>query len=106
MPVGTPVVAPADGVITLAEANLFYSGGTLFLDHGNGMISSFLHLSRLLVTVGDEVRQGQQIGEIGATGRATGPHLDWRIRLRGIWVDPATLLDPDDDSPVIAEDDG
>ena len=100
MPVGTPVVAPADGVITLAESDLFYSGGTLFLDHGHGMISSFLHLSRLLVAVGDEVHQGQLIGEIGATGRATGPHLDWRIRLRGTWLDPATLLAPDDNASV------
>jgi murein DD-endopeptidase MepM/ murein hydrolase activator NlpD len=97
MPVGTPVVAPADGVITLVEPDLFYSGGTLFLDHGQGMISSFLHLSRLQVEVGDVVRQGDVIGEIGATGRATGPHLDWRIRLRGLWVDPATLL-PDEDA--------
>jgi hypothetical protein len=92
MPVGTEVVAPAGGVVTLAEDDLFYSGGTLFVDHGHGMISSFLHLSALHVSVGDVVEQGQLIGEIGATGRATGPHLDWRIRLRGTWVDPATLL--------------
>jgi murein DD-endopeptidase MepM/ murein hydrolase activator NlpD len=92
MPVGTRVVAPAAGIVTLAEGDLFYSGGTLFLDHGHGMISSFLHMSALHVEVGDVIEQGQLIGEIGATGRATGPHLDWRIRLRGVWVDPATVL--------------
>lgn len=94
MPVGTPVVAPSDGVITLAHPDLFYSGGTILMDHGHGMISSFLHLSALHVEQGQVVRRGELIGEIGATGRVTGPHLDWRIRLRGTWVDPATLVPP------------
>ena len=78
-PVGTTVVAPAAGRVTLAEPALFFSGGTLVVDHGHGLNSSFLHLSKLLVSVGERVEQGQRIAEIGATGRATGPHLDWRM---------------------------
>jgi len=104
MPVGTQVVAPAAGIVTLAEPDLFYSGGTVFLDHGQGMVSSFLHMSRLDVAVGDEVQQGDPIGAIGSTGRATGPHLDWRIRLRGTWVDPSTLLPPDEAEAPAATD--
>lgn len=104
-PIGTPVHAPAPGVVTLAEPDLFYSGGTVFIDHGHGMVSSFLHMSALHVEVGDEVEPGDLIGEIGMSGRATGPHLDWRIRLRGTWVDPQSLVGamPDPDQSLSSE---
>ncbi len=93
-PVGTPVVAPAAGIVTLAEPDLFFSGGTLILDHGHGLSSSFLHLSRLLVSKGQRVEQGDPIAEIGATGRVTGAHLDWRINLLDKRLDPALLVGP------------
>ena len=93
-PTGTPVVAPAAGEVTFADADLFYSGGTLILDHGQGLSSTFIHLSRLLVEEGDRVEQGDTIGEVGASGRATGPHLDWRMNWLGERVDPTTLVGP------------
>jgi murein DD-endopeptidase MepM/ murein hydrolase activator NlpD len=92
VPTGTEVRAPAAGVITLAEPDLFYSGGTIILDHGYRLSSSFLHLSKLHVTVGDEVQVGDLIGEVGATGRATGPHLDWRMSWRSARIDPQFLV--------------
>jgi murein DD-endopeptidase MepM/ murein hydrolase activator NlpD len=94
MPTGTPVLAPAAGVITLAEPDLFYSGGTIILDHGYRLSSSFLHLSKVSVEVGQEVRAGDVIGEIGASGRATGPHLDWRMSWRSQRIDPQLLAPP------------
>lgn len=94
VPTGTEVRAPAAGVITLAEPDLFYSGGTIILDHGYRLSSSFLHLSKLHVTVGDEVQAGDLIGEVGATGRATGPHLDWRMSWRSARIDPQFLAPP------------
>ena len=93
-PTGTPVTAPAPGVVTLAAPDLFFSGGTVILDHGHQLSSSFLHLHRLHVAVGDRVEQGELIGEIGATGRVTGPHLDWRMNLRDRRVDPTLLVPP------------
>lgn len=93
-PTGTAVKAPGPGVITLAEPDLFYSGGTVILDHGYGLSSSFLHLSKVLVQVGQEVKAGDVIGEVGATGRATGPHLDWRMSWRNRRVDPQLLVPP------------
>ncbi|MGY6587542.1 MAG: M23 family metallopeptidase [Wenzhouxiangella sp.] len=93
-PTGSPVIAPAGGIITLAEPDLYFSGGTLFIDHGHGLVSAFLHLSELLVEPGQRVEQGELIGRIGATGRATGPHLDWRINIGDRRVDPALLLPP------------
>lgn len=94
VPTGTPVHAPTAGVITLAEPDLFYSGGTVILDHGYGLSSSFLHMSKLHVEVGQEIRSGDLIGEVGATGRATGPHLDWRMSWRSERVDPQLLVPP------------
>jgi len=91
-PTGSPVYAPADGVVTLAHDDMYFSGGTLVLDHGQGLSSSFLHLSRLLVEVGATVRQGDLIAEIGATGRASGPHLDWRMNWLDRRVDPQLLM--------------
>jgi murein DD-endopeptidase MepM/ murein hydrolase activator NlpD len=93
-PVGTPVRAPAGGVVTLAHDDMFYSGGTLMIDHGHGLSSSFLHLSRILVKVGERVEQGQVIAEVGATGRVTGPHLDWRMNWFEKRIDPTLLAGP------------
>lgn len=91
-PTGTVVVAPQDGVVTLAHPDMFYSGGTLILDHGQGISSTFIHLSKLLVEKGQEIKQGDPIAEVGATGRATGPHLDWRMNWHGQRLDPALLV--------------
>ncbi len=90
--VGTPVRAPAPGVVTLAESDLYFSGGTVIVDHGHGLSSSFLHLNRVIARVGDVVTADTVIGEIGATGRATGPHLDWRMNLRERRLDPQLLM--------------
>lgn len=94
VPTGTPVVAPADGIVTLAHPDMYFSGATLFLDHGLGMVSAFLHLSEINVKVGDVVRQGDVIGKVGASGRATGPHLDWRINVGPVRVDAQLLVPP------------
>ena len=94
VPTGTPVYAPTAGVVTLAEADLFYSGGTVILDHGYGLSSSFLHMSKVHVEVGQELKTGDLLGEVGATGRATGPHLDWRMSWRKERVDPQLLVPP------------
>lgn len=84
---GTPIFAPASGRITLAESDLYFSGGTIILDHGNGLTSSFLHLSKLNTETGLFVQQGDVIGFVGSTGRSTGPHLDWRMSLDGVRID-------------------
>ena len=94
VPKGHPVTAPAPGVVTLAEPDLFYSGGTVILDHGYGLSSSFLHLSAVHVQVGDELAVGDLIGAVGATGRATGPHLDWRMSWGDERIDPQLLVPP------------
>ncbi|MGX9461898.1 M23 family metallopeptidase [Shewanella sp. A14] len=91
-PTGTVVVAPADGVITLAEPDMFYSGGTVIIDHGYGVNSTFLHLSKLYLKVGDKVAQGDKVAEIGATGRVTGPHLDWRLNWFQMRLDPVSIV--------------
>jgi murein DD-endopeptidase MepM/ murein hydrolase activator NlpD len=93
-PRGTPVGAPAAGVVVLAEDDLFYSGGTVIIDHGLQVFSSFLHMSKIHAVVGQAVSRGDLIGEIGASGRATGPHLDWRMKWRNDWVDPQLLVPP------------
>ncbi|MES2497798.1 MAG: M23 family metallopeptidase [Pseudomonadota bacterium] len=94
-PTGTPVVAPADGVVILAAASPFsLEGNLLMIDHGMGMNSAFLHLSRIDVTVGQAVKQGQALGAIGMTGRATGPHLHWAVKWRDARIDPAPLAGP------------
>jgi murein DD-endopeptidase MepM/ murein hydrolase activator NlpD len=93
-PTGTPVKAPADGVVTMAHPDMFFSGGTLILDHGHRLSSSFLHLSKILVKEGDEVRQGDIIAEVGSTGRVTGAHLDWRMNWGKERVDPSLLVPP------------
>jgi len=93
-PKGTPIVAPADGIVTLAQPDMFYEGGLVFLDHGHGLIGYFMHMSKIDVKPGQHVRRGQKIGEIGATGRATGPHVHWGMTWLGTYVDPATLVGP------------
>lgn len=92
-PMGTPVKAPAAGVITLVHNDMFYSGGTLILDHGHGLSSTFLHLSEILVNQGQRVSSGMVIAKIGASGRATGPHLDWRMNWLDQRIDPQLVLD-------------
>ena len=91
-PTGTPVIAPADGVVTFAHNDLFYSGGTLIIDHGHGLSSTFLHLSEILVKPNQQVTLGMEIAKIGATGRATGPHLDWRMNWLDQRIDPDLVL--------------
>lgn len=93
-PTGTKVVAPASGIITLAHPDMFFSGGTIILDHGHGLSSTFLHLSKLEVKTGDVVKQGDLIARVGATGRVTGAHLDWRMNLFKRRVDPQLLVPP------------
>lgn len=93
-PQGTPVIAPAGGQVRLAHKGMFFSGRTLILDHGHGLSSSFLHLEKILVKTGQQVAQGEKIATVGATGRVTGPHLDWRINWFGVRLDPALLAPP------------
>jgi biotin carboxyl carrier protein len=91
VPVGTPVRAPAAGVVTFAAPSLYLTGGTVLIDHGFGLSSNFLHLSTLKVHVGERVRQGQVIALSGMTGRATGPHLHWGFNWFGTRLDPLLL---------------
>jgi hypothetical protein len=92
-PVGTDIVAPIDGIVTLANPDMYYSGGTLIIDHGLGVSSTYIHLSAIVVKEGQVIKQGQKIAEMGATGRVTGPHLDWRINWFKERLDPALLVD-------------
>jgi len=89
---GDPVKAPADGVVLMFVPDMFYSGGTMIIDHGHGVNSTFLHLSDAYVKVGDKVSKGQVVAAVGASGRATGPHLDWRINWFNVRLDPALVL--------------
>ena len=92
-PNGTPVKAPADGMVTFADTGLYLTGGTVVLDHGHGISSNFLHLSRIDARVGDVVKQGDVIGAVGATGRATGPHLHWGMNWFDVRIDPLLVLE-------------
>ncbi|MCQ8876712.1 M23 family metallopeptidase [Pseudoalteromonas shioyasakiensis] len=89
---GSPVYAPVSGTVVFADKDLYYSGGTLILDHGHSVTSTYIHLSKLDVKVGDEIKRGDKIAEIGATGRVTGPHLDWRFNWKGERLDPALMM--------------
>ncbi len=91
-PVGAPVYAPASGVITLFHEDMFYSGGTLIVDHGYGVSSTFIHLSEIVVGEGESVKQGQIIAKVGSGGRSTGPHLDWRVNWYQERIDPLLVL--------------
>jgi len=93
VPTGTPVKAPAAGIVTFANPDLYLTGGTLVLDHGFGISSNFLHLSRIDVKVGDRIEQGQTIAAVGATGRATGPHLHWGMNWFDVRIDPLLVLE-------------
>lgn len=89
---GDPVKAPASGTVLLWVPDMFYSGGTMIIDHGQGVSSTFLHLSDSYVKQGDQVQQGQVVAAVGKSGRATGPHLDWRINWFSVKIDPALVL--------------
>ena len=93
-PTGTLVLSPADAVVALDHHGMYYTGGTIILDHGHGLTSAMLHLDKIVVRVGESVLKGQKIGTVGKTGRATGPHLDWRINLFDVRLDPALLVPP------------
>jgi murein DD-endopeptidase MepM/ murein hydrolase activator NlpD len=94
VPTGTVIRAPAGGVVRLVAEDLYFSGGTLILDHGHGVTSSFLHLSAFLVGEGERVAKGQAIARVGASGRVTGAHLDWRVNWFDQRLDPALLAGP------------
>lgn len=91
VPHGTPVRAPADGVVTIV-ADYFFNGKTVFIDHGQGLVTMYCHLSGFDVSVGDVVKRGDVIARVGATGRATGPHLHWNVSLNNARVDPALFI--------------
>ncbi len=91
-PQGSPVIAPASGVITLVHDNMYFSGGTIIMDHGHGISSTFIHLHKVLVKKGDVVKQGDLIAEIGSTGRSTGPHLHWSMNWFKERLDPQLLM--------------
>ena len=90
-PEGTPIYAPADGVISLADDDLYFEGAMVLIDHGQGLISMYLHMSDIDVEAGQKVKRGDQIGAVGAKGRATGPHLCWRLKWRNRNLDPELL---------------
>ena len=90
---GTEIKAMLDGVVTLAEPDLFYTGGTLIFDHGHGISTLYMHMKKLMVKKGQKVKQGDVIGTVGSTGRSTGAHLDVRLNWFQTRLDPATVLD-------------
>ena len=90
---GAPVKAMNNGIVTLAKKDLFYTGGTIIFDHGHGISTLYMHLDDLFVKVGDQIKKGDIVGSVGASGRATGPHLDIRLNWFGTRLDPATILD-------------
>ena len=91
-PEGTPIRAPASGVVVLVHPDMFYSGKTVMLDHGHGLTSVYVHMSGIVVEVGQRVKSGDEIGRVGETGRATGPHLHWGISLFSTHLDPELLV--------------
>jgi murein DD-endopeptidase MepM/ murein hydrolase activator NlpD len=92
-PQGTPIRAPADGRVTLAQPGLHFEGGLVLIDHGQGLITAYLHQSRIDVRQGQNVRRGDPIGRVGITGRATGPHLCWRMKWRDRNLDPSLMVE-------------
>jgi murein DD-endopeptidase MepM/ murein hydrolase activator NlpD len=91
---GTPILAPAGGIISFAGPDLYLTGGTVILDHGHGLSSVFVHLSRLDVEVGQRIEQGGRLGLVGATGRASGPHLHWGMNWFDVRIDPQLIVGP------------
>lgn len=92
---GTPIRVPAGGIVTFANPDLYLTGGTVLIDHGHGVSSNFLHMSRIDVKVGQKVAQGEVIGLVGATGRATGPHMHWGMNWFDVRIDPQTRVPPE-----------
>lgn len=101
VPIGTPITAPAGGTINLGDTDLYYEGGTVFLDHGDGLVSVFMHMSEVDVVPGQIITAGERIGASGNSGRTTGPHLHWAVKWRNpgsddrggdFYIDPALLL--------------
>ena len=90
---GTPVLAPSAGTV-IELGDFFFSGNLVYIDHGQGLISMFAHLSEIDVALGERVAKGQAVGKVGATGRVTGPHLHWSLGLNGTWIDPSLFLAP------------
>ena len=90
---GATVVAPTESIVRMAEKDLYYTGGTIMLDHGHGLTSVYSHLSSINVKVGDKILKNQKIGEVGSTGRSTGPHLDWRVNWFDQRLDPLLLVE-------------
>ncbi|MEM7071765.1 MAG: M23 family metallopeptidase [Pseudomonadota bacterium] len=93
-PLGTPIYAPAGGKIIMAEQDLYFSGATMMIDHGYGLVSAFLHLKKFNVHLDQSVKKGQLIGWVGSSGRSTGPHLDWRVSWFTKRLDAALLISP------------
>lgn len=91
-PTGTKVKSPLPGKVVLVHNDMYYTGGTLIVEHGHGITSTFIHLSKVLVKEGDMIKQGDEIAEVGATGRVTGPHLDWRMNWYNVRLDPQLLV--------------
>jgi len=89
---GTMILSSATGVVTMAEDDLYYTGGTIIMDHGHGISTIYSHLENVLVSVGDQINQGDVIGTVGSTGRSTGPHLDFRINWFQTRLDPMSVL--------------
>tara|TARA_B100001175_G_C19450940_1_gene611294 strand:- start:301 stop:1101 length:801 start_codon:yes stop_codon:yes gene_type:complete len=89
---GTPIKAMADGIVTLSENDLYYTGATIIFDHGHGISTLYMHMDKIFVENGDIVKQGDIIGTVGSSGRSTGPHLDIRLNWLDIRLDPATIL--------------
>ena len=92
-PVGTPIYAPADGIVSLADVDLYFEGAMVLLDHGQGLISMYLHVNEITVENGQRVKQGEQIATVGSKGRSTGPHLCWRLKWRNRNLDPELLTE-------------
>ena len=90
---GTMIKSSGSGVVTMAEDDLYYTGGTVIMDHGHGISTIYSHLENVLVSVGDQINQGDMIGTVGSTGRSTGPHLDFRVNWFQTRLDPMSILD-------------
>lgn len=103
-PKGAPVIAPAGGTVVLAETDMVLTGGTIVIDHGYGLSSTFIHLDQLSVSEGQIVLQGEAVGTVGQTGRATGPHLDWRVNWFDKRLDPSLVMAPMGQTPAPAKD--
>lgn len=94
VPQGTPIVAPISGVVSMVHQDMFYTGGTVFIQHGHGVSTMYIHLHEIFVKEGQEVKQGERIASVGMTGRATGPHLHWAMNWFNVRLDPALLVPP------------